>query len=197
MPILRLAYTTQFLLALLAVFFVWSEVGGQTHLDLMPWYLKLILGGGAAFATVKATAAAVSHNRAWNLHTLRWLLVLVALLVGCGLASYYVHLYGEEDEDDDESQTSGLILHPGAEGRLIPVLLNDRQIEGGVVRSCSDAHTSSAVDGNLRDSSFRLGAERPPSGGAPRAKHDDAGGQGADVRDPATAGSDRRAGQLA
>ena len=30
MPILRLAYATQFLIALIAVFVLWSEVGGQS-----------------------------------------------------------------------------------------------------------------------------------------------------------------------
>lgn len=108
-PILRLAYTTQFLLALLAVFFLWSEVGGQVHLDLMPWYLKLVLGGGAAFATVKATAAAVGHEKAWNSKTLRWTGILIALLVGCGLASYYYHVYEEPDENEDQDLTSALI----------------------------------------------------------------------------------------
>ncbi len=113
MPILRLAYTTQFLIALLAVFFLWSEVGGQSHLDLMPWYLKLVLGPGAAFAVVKATAGAVSHDRIWNAQTLRWTGILLVLLIGCGLASYYVHLYGEQDEEqDDQSLTS--FCHPHA-----------------------------------------------------------------------------------
>ena len=101
MPILRLAYTTQFLLASLAVFELWSQVGGQSHLDLMPWYLKLVLGGGAALATVRATAAAVSHERAWNGQTLKWLGILAALLIGCGLASYYYHVYEEQDEEND------------------------------------------------------------------------------------------------
>src|SRR5215475_4551904 len=110
MPILRLAYTTQFLLALLAVFVLWSEVGGQSHLDLMPWYLKLALGAGAAFAIVKATAASVSHANAWNGSTLKWFGITLALLVGCGLASYYFHIYGESDEEDQQdTQTSSLM----------------------------------------------------------------------------------------
>lgn len=197
MPILRLAYTTQFLLALLALFFVWSEVGGQTHLDLMPWYLKLILGGGAAFATVKATSAAVSHQRAWNLQTLRWVGILLALLVGCGLASYYVHLYGEEEEDGDESQTSGLIWQPGWDDRSIPGYRTDRWYGCCMVPSCSDAYTCFAVDCDLRNSGFRVGAKGPSPGSAPRAKHDDAVREGADERDSAAAGSDCRAGQLA
>jgi hypothetical protein len=111
MQILRLAYTTQFLIALFAVFYAWSEVGGQSHLDLMPWYLKLGLGGAAAFAIVRATVGAVSHERVWNAQTLRWTGILLILLVGCGLATYYVHVYSEEDEEQgDESLTSSLVL---------------------------------------------------------------------------------------
>ena len=100
MPILRLAYATQFLIALIAVFVLWSQVGGQSHLDLMPWYLKLGLGAGAAFAVVKATAAAVAGSHSWNAGTLKWFGILLLLLAGCGLASYYCHMYLETDEQD-------------------------------------------------------------------------------------------------
>src|ERR1039457_589049 len=100
MPILRLAYATQFLIALIAVFILWSQVGGQSHLDLMPWYLKLGLGVGAAFAVVKATAAAVAGSHSWNAGTLKWFGILLLLLTGCGLASYYCHMYLETDEED-------------------------------------------------------------------------------------------------
>ena len=109
MPLLRLAYSTQFLIAVIAVFLLWSQVGGQSHLDLMPWYLKLGLGVGAAFAAVKATAAAVSHDHSWNGTSLKWFGIMLALLLGCGLASYYYHVYGETDEPDEgDSQTSAL-----------------------------------------------------------------------------------------
>jgi hypothetical protein len=100
MPLLRLAYTTQFLIALIAVFVLWGQVGGQSHLDLVPWYLKLVFGVGAAFAAVKATVAAVGRERPWNGRSLRWLGVTIALLVCCGLASYYAHLNEETDEGD-------------------------------------------------------------------------------------------------
>ena len=110
MPILRLAYATQFLIAVLAVFVLWSEVGGQSHLDLMPWYLKLGLGGGAAFAVVKATAASVEKKQAWNGGTLRWFGILLALLLGCGLASYYYHVYGESDEDDQDDTITSMVV---------------------------------------------------------------------------------------
>jgi hypothetical protein len=116
MPILRLAYATQFLIALLAIFVLWSEVGGQSHLDLMPWYLKLGLGAGAAFATVKATAASVSGATTWNGGTLKWFGILLALLLGCGLASYYMHAYEEGgDEDQEDSVTSQIWTPPPAQ----------------------------------------------------------------------------------
>ena len=111
MPILRLAYVTQFLIALIAVFTLWSEVGGQGHLDLMPWYAKAALGASAAFATVKATASAVSDKQAWNRRTRKWCGVLLAVLVACGLATYYCHVYLETDEEgQDGGDNSALVL---------------------------------------------------------------------------------------
>lgn len=109
MPILRLAYSTQFLIAIIAVFVLWSQVGGQGHLDLMPWYLKLGLGGGAAFAAVRATVAAVGQDRAWNGSSVKWVGIMLGLLLGCGLATYYYHVYAEGDEDEEQDQTSSLI----------------------------------------------------------------------------------------
>ncbi|HMC62144.1 MAG TPA: hypothetical protein VKJ01_23315, partial [Candidatus Solibacter sp.] len=102
MPILRLAYTTQFLIALIAVFVLWSQIGGQSHLDLMPWYLKLGLGTGTAFAAVRATAAAVGRERAWNSQSLKWFGLMLALLLGCGLASYYAHMNEDADQGDQQ-----------------------------------------------------------------------------------------------
>jgi hypothetical protein len=63
---------------------------------------------------VKATAAAVGAPTTWNGRTLKWLGILLVLLVGCGLSSYYVHLYGEQDEDDqDQDQTaSSMVVRP-------------------------------------------------------------------------------------
>ena len=112
MPVFRLAYATQFLIALIAVYTLWSQVGGQSHLDYMAWPLKLVLGAGAAFCTVKATAASVGGGHAWNGRTLRWLGLLLVLLVCCGLASYYVHLYVEPEDEDDQPGDSAMLAAP-------------------------------------------------------------------------------------
>src|SRR5450755_4744874 len=107
MPILRLAYSTQFLIALIAVFVLWSQVGGQSHLDLLPWSVKLALGLAAAYGVVRATAASVSSDRAWNGQTVRWLGLTLAVLAACGYASYYAHLNLEEtDEEDQQADTT-------------------------------------------------------------------------------------------
>jgi hypothetical protein len=119
MPLLRLAYATQFLIALLAVFTLWSQVGGQSHLDLMPWYWKLGLGAGAAFAVVKATAAAVAvaGPTAWNAATLKWFGILLLLLAGCGLATFYVHMNLESDETDQPDNSAVSQLYPKSGSR--------------------------------------------------------------------------------
>lgn len=110
MPILRLAYTTQFLVALIAIFVLWSEVGGQSHLDLLPWHIKLVLGTGAAFCTAKATAAAVGSEHPWNSKTLKWFGLAVLLMIGCGLASYYAHVYLEEDDTDQDQDNTAISI---------------------------------------------------------------------------------------
>ncbi len=108
MAILRVAFAIEFLAALIATFTLWSQVGGQGHLDMMPWYWKLIFGVAVSFSAVKATAAAaVEKERAWNPRTWKWLILTVFLLGACGLVTYYYHLNEppEEDEEEEVQQT--------------------------------------------------------------------------------------------
>src|SRR5947209_18222470 len=100
---LRLAYITLFLIALLTVFTLWSQVGGQGHLDLVPWYVKLVLSASAAFATVRAAAAAVAGERGWNPQSVRWLGLALGSLALCGMASYYAHVNLEDTGDESDS----------------------------------------------------------------------------------------------
>lgn len=107
MPLLRLAYSTQFLIALMAIFVLWSQVGGQSHVDLLPWSVKLILGLAGAYGVVRATAASVAGERAWNSQTFRWLAVTIAVLAACGYAAYYAHMNLEETDDSaDQPDTA-------------------------------------------------------------------------------------------
>src|ERR1017187_10170351 len=117
MPILRLAYSTLFLIALMAVFVLWSQVGGQGHLDLVPWPIKLGLGLAAAYGVVRATAASVSGDRAWNGHMVRWLGFTLAVLAACRYASYYAHM-NLEDSDEGDQQQDTTISRWGGRGTL-------------------------------------------------------------------------------
>ncbi len=113
MRILRLAYTAEFLIALIAVYTLWSEVGGQGHLDMMAWEWKAGLAGACAFAVVKATAAAIERDPAWNGRTLKWIAITLILLAGCGVLTYYYHLYEPQDEEEeDDQQVTSMIESP-------------------------------------------------------------------------------------
>jgi hypothetical protein len=102
----RLLLAIEFLLALLAVFTLWSQVGGQYHLDLMAWYWKLLFGPAVAFVAVRATMAAMAGERPWNAKTLAWLITALALLAIMGAVTYYYHVYEPADEDEMDSRTS-------------------------------------------------------------------------------------------
>jgi hypothetical protein len=98
---LRIAYTIQFVVTMMGIFEIWAQVGGQAHLDLMPWYAKLLLPVALSLAAVKATAGAVRRDRFWNALTSRWLAAALALIVAMGLLTYYEHLH-EPAEGEDE-----------------------------------------------------------------------------------------------
>ncbi len=115
--ILRLAFVIEFLVALDAIFSTWSMVGGQSHLDMMPWYAKLVLVLGLATAIVMATAAAVSHERAWNAKTIACLLLALMLVSGMGATTYYYHLHESDEQaagSDDDSITALHLPYPEA-----------------------------------------------------------------------------------
>jgi hypothetical protein len=111
--LLRAAYTIEFLVSLIATFEFWSQVGGQNHLDLMPWWWKALLSVAIATAVVKLTAAGPRRQ------VLTWLLVLTALVIGCGVTTYYFHLYEPQDDAGDEDAVTPTLFErhthlPGA-----------------------------------------------------------------------------------
>ncbi|MFN3323065.1 MAG: hypothetical protein ACK5AZ_06185 [Bryobacteraceae bacterium] len=103
---LRLFYVIEFLLAVQVTFLVWAEIGGQSHLDLMPWYWKALLGFGLAIAVVQATAAAVNGERFLNGRSAVWLSVAAAVILSMGYVTYLAHLQ-EEAEDEERFETIG------------------------------------------------------------------------------------------
>jgi len=112
---LRLAYSFEFLIALLVIFTLWSEIGGQGHLDLMPWYIKLICGVSMACCCIRLTAGLVEEPRAWNFRSASWLAGLIAITIVMGGITYYYHLHEAQDDqgtDDNNTATSVKLADP-------------------------------------------------------------------------------------
>ena len=100
--LLRVFYVVEFLIALIAVFTVWSEVGGQVHLDYMPWYWKGGIGFAAAGATVLLTRDLVLDGAPARRRRIGWVLLLVLLAVCAGGVTYYTHLNEPQDQDEED-----------------------------------------------------------------------------------------------
>jgi hypothetical protein len=106
----RLAYTAEFLIALVAVFTVWSQVGGQGHLDIMDWYWKLGLGFAMSWAIVRMTAAAAERERPFNRTSLLWILIIVLIAGAMAAVTVYCHLNENLEEQQEEDETTASLI---------------------------------------------------------------------------------------
>lgn len=111
----RLLYVVEFLLALIAVSLLWSEVGGQGHLDLMPWYQKLVLTVALAWVTVAGTVSSVARERVWNRWTVGYILAGLLIAAAMALLTYYYHIH--EDDDGDGAHDSVALFAARVSGR--------------------------------------------------------------------------------
>src|SRR5579875_1453884 len=98
--LLRLAYAFEFLIAMIAVFTAWSEIGGQAALDLMHWGWKLGLSVALSAATVAYTGALIGQDSIWTLRSARWLTAIVLLMLAMGVVTYYYALQVDTGESD-------------------------------------------------------------------------------------------------
>jgi hypothetical protein len=144
----------EFLIAIDAIFTVWSAVGGQYHLDLMFWPWKLGIGMASAGLIVAITANLVRNDGRITRRILLFCALLIAIFALAGVVTYYYHLNEpveqEEDQDDDaltksagDKITSGTWgtfgMSPGAAGFSVadhgqPLLTAERFLEFGHVR---------------------------------------------------------------
>lgn len=113
----RLALVAEFLLAMIATSIVWSEVGLQVHLDMMPWWVKLPALLAFSWCTVQFTMALADRPAALNTRSLRWLLAM--LLIGGFMfaVTCYYHLHEPQDDTGDEEGPSTLLHAPSSTGR--------------------------------------------------------------------------------
>ena len=123
LKLLRFAYVCEFLLALMAIFTAWSEIGGQAALDLMHWGWKLGLSMGLSAVTVGYTAAIMDGDRILNVRAARWLVAILMIGMAMGVVTYYYTLEAETGESDEPSGTVSISLPAPAQCGL--PLVND------------------------------------------------------------------------
>ena len=104
--LLRFAYVCEFLIALIAIFTAWSEIGGQAALDLMQWSWKLGLSFALAAACVGYTAALVKEEHVWSLHSGRWLTAILAILFAMGVVTYFYVLQVDAGDSDETNPST-------------------------------------------------------------------------------------------
>jgi hypothetical protein len=114
--LLRPLLIVEFLIAIESIFTVWSEVGGQYHLDLMFWPWKLGIGVASAGLVVAITANLARNEGRITRRTLWYCSMLIAVLITAGVVTYYYHLHEPVDQDDDQddepARISRLVLPP-------------------------------------------------------------------------------------
>jgi hypothetical protein len=111
---LRWAYALEFLIAIIAIITLWGEVGGEGHLDLIPWYTKLAGILGWSWCCVGLTAGVVEQKKIWTGRTIRWLLSIILLTAAMAGITYYYHLHEEPDDGgEDTTATSVSTVAPG------------------------------------------------------------------------------------
>ncbi|MBV9081031.1 MAG: hypothetical protein JOZ62_00015 [Acidobacteriaceae bacterium] len=104
--LLRVAYAFEFLVALIAIFTAWSEVGGQGALDLMHWGWKLGFSVALAAAIVAYTGDILSSETIWTLRSARWLTLILILIAAMAVVTYFYSLQEESGESDETGTVS-------------------------------------------------------------------------------------------
>lgn len=121
---LRLAYAVEFLIALIAILALWSEVGGQGHLDLMAWYIKLASVLALAWCSTRFTASIVEQPKFWNHRSAGWFLGIVVMVITMAAITLYYHLHEEPDQDSDEPSPTANVLR----GQVSPLRITTRVV---------------------------------------------------------------------
>ena len=110
--LLRFAYVCEFLLALVAIFTAWSEIGGQAALDIMHWGWKLGFSVALAAGVLGYTAAFVSAEKVARLGASAWLVLIVILIIAMGIVTYYYTLLEDDSGESDEPSNAVILYYP-------------------------------------------------------------------------------------
>jgi hypothetical protein len=97
---IRVLYVIEYLAALIAIFVMWGQVGGPSHVDPIAWQWKLGLGTSLALAVVKATEAATGDTL-WNRRFVLWSIAGLLCVLGMGWLTYDQHLQEASEEEPE------------------------------------------------------------------------------------------------
>jgi hypothetical protein len=104
----RLVWVCEFLLAMIAIFIVWPEIGGESALEAMHWAWKLGFGTALALATVAFTVEISAQDAFWSMRSARWLAAIITLIAGMAVVTYY---YSLEESTNDSDETNARLVH--------------------------------------------------------------------------------------
>ena len=96
----QILYAIEFLIALMASITLWSQAGGQYHLDLMPWYWKLGLPVAAATTFTRLTMCRADASTPKK-RAAAWLLAMLLVIACACTVTYYYHLYEPQDNNEE------------------------------------------------------------------------------------------------
>lgn len=110
---LRLAYVFEYMLALQAALMLWTQVGGEGHMDLLPWYLKLCCIAFLALCVVQFTSGLVEQERFWNRKSRFWFGTLLFTAMLMGSITFYYHLHEASDDSETDQTSAALVRNSG------------------------------------------------------------------------------------
>ena len=110
--LLRLVYALEFLVALVAIFTAWSEIGGQATLDLMHWGWKLGLSLILASAIVGYSMALANEDSVWTIRSGRWLMIIIVVILTISGVTYYYSLQVDSGESEETGTISAIFASP-------------------------------------------------------------------------------------
>lgn len=108
---LRLAYSFEYLIALLVSVELWTEIGGQGHMDLIAWYIKLPCILVQAWCVVRFTAGMVESPKVWTLRTRWWFTGLILTATLMAAITFYYHLHEVTDETDSDEVSAPTVMN--------------------------------------------------------------------------------------
>lgn len=111
--LLRAVWVLIFLLMVMSVYTIWPQAGGQSHLDLMPWYWKLFPPLAFCYAATKAARWRAERGEGFRKWTAAWAAMGVAMALVMAGVTYYYHLQETTEPAETNEGVMTRLTTPG------------------------------------------------------------------------------------